>query len=78
MLVSYKDQIALRIIPGGFPNTIIQRCREVTGIKPREMLQDKYPDVLSDELTSESMITDAPMHINIKEGATPRKVTTAR
>ena len=24
MLVSYQDLIALRIIPGGFPNTILQ------------------------------------------------------
>ena len=38
MLVSYKDLIALQIIPGGFPNTIIQKCREVTRIEPREIL----------------------------------------
>ena len=25
MLVSYKDLITLQIIPGGFPNTIIQK-----------------------------------------------------
>ena len=78
MLVSYKDLIALQIIPGGFPNTIIQRCREVTRIEPRETLLCEYPDVLSDELSPEPMKTDAPMHIHIKEGATPRKVTTAR
>ena len=38
MLVSYKDLIALQIIPGRFPNTIIQKCREVTRIEPRETL----------------------------------------
>ena len=43
MLVSYKNLILLRIIPGGFPNTIIQKCREVTGIEPREMLLEEYP-----------------------------------
>ena len=35
MLVSYKDLITLQIIPGGFPNTIIQKCREVTRIDPK-------------------------------------------
>ena len=78
MLVSYKDLIALQIISGGFPNTIIQKCREVTRIEPKEILLEEYPDVLSDELSPEPMKTDAPMHIHIKEGATPRKVTTAR
>ena len=78
MLVSYKDLIALQIIPGGFPNTIIQKCREVTRIEPREVLREKYPDVLSDELSPEPMKTDAPMHIHIKEGATPKKVSKAR
>ena len=34
--------------------------------------------MLSDELSPEPMKTDAPMHIHIKAGATPRKVTTAR
>ena len=42
------------------------------------MLLEEYPDVLSNELSPEPMKTDAPMHIHIKEGATPRKVTTAR
>ena len=63
-----------RQIPGGFPNTIIQKCREVTRIEPREVLLSEYLDVLSDELSPEPMKTDAPMHIHIKEGATPRKV----
>ena len=56
----------------------IQKCREVTRIEPREILLEEYPDILSDELSPEPMKTDAPMHITIKEGATPRKVTTAR
>ena len=73
----YKRQ-ALQIVPGGFPNTIIQKCREVTRIEPRETLLSEFPDVLSDELSPEPMKTDAPMHIHIKEGATPKKVTTAR
>ena len=38
----------------------------------------KNPDVLSSELSPEPMKTEAPMHIHIKEGDTPRKVTTAR
>ena len=42
------------------------------------MLLSKYPDVLSDELSPELVKTDAPMHIHIKEEATPSKVTTAR
>ena len=42
MLVSYKDLITLQIIPGGFPNTIIQKCREVTRIEPRETLLSEY------------------------------------
>ena len=66
MLVGYKDLISLRIIPGGFPNTIIQMCREVTRIEPKEMLPEEYPDILSDKLSPEPMKTDAPMHIHIK------------
>ena len=61
-----------------YKRQIIQKCREVTRIEPREILLDEYPDVLSDELSPEPMKTDAPMHIHIREGATPRKVTTAR
>ena len=68
MLVSYKDLITLQIIPGGFPNTIIQKCREVTRIDPKESLLEEFSDVLSDELSPEPMKTDAPMHIHIKEG----------
>ena len=63
---------------GGFPNTIIQKCSEVTRIEPMETLLSEYPDVLSDELSPEPMKTNTPMHIHIKGGATPRKVTTAR
>ena len=73
MLVSYKDLITLQIIPGGFPNTIIRKCREVTRIKPKGILLEEYPDVLSNKLSPEPMKTDAPMHIHIKEGATPKK-----
>ena len=56
MLVSYKDLITLQIIPGG-PNTIIQKCREVTRIDPKESLLEEFPDVLSDELSPEPMKT---------------------
>ena len=73
MLVSYKDLISLQIIPGGFPNTIIQKCREVTRIEPKETLLSKYPDVLSDELSPEPMKTDTPMHIHIKGGGHTKK-----
>ena len=68
MLVSYKDLISLQVIPGGFPNKIIQKCREVTRIEPKEILLSEYPDVLSDELSPEPMKTDTPMHIHIKGG----------
>ena len=57
MLVSYKDLITLQIIPGGFPNTITQKCREVTRIDPKESLLSEFPDVLSDELSPEPMKT---------------------
>ena len=67
------------MIHRGFPNTIIQRCREVTCAKPGEMLLHEYPDMsVSDKLSPEPMKTEAPMHIHIKEGAAPNKVTTAR
>ena len=46
MLVSFKDLIALQIIPVGFPNTIIQKCREVTRIEPNEILLEEYPELL--------------------------------
>ena len=78
MLLSYTDLISLKIIPGGFPNTIIESCREITTCSEREKLIRDYPDVLSDELSPQPMKTEKPMHIHLKEGAVPRKVTSAR
>ena len=78
VLVSYTDLIAPRIIPGGFPNTIVETCREVTTNSECENLIKEYPDVLSDELSPRPMKTDKPMHIHLMEGAVPRKVTSAR
>ena len=75
MLLSYTDLISLRIIPGGFPNTIIESCREITTCSEREKLIRDFPDVLSDELSPQPMKTEKPMHIHLKEGAVPRKVT---
>ena len=57
---------------------LVTNYTEVTRIEPKEILLEEYPDALSDELSPEPMKTDAPMHIHIKEGTTPRKVTTAR
>ena len=71
---SYTDLIALKIIPGGFPNS----CREVTTDKACEKLIRDYPDVLSDELSPNPMKTDKLMYIHVKEGAIPRKVTSTR
>ena len=78
MLLSYTDLILLKIIPGGFPNTIIESCREITTCSEREKLIRDFPDVLSDELSPQPMKTEKPMHIHLKEGAVPRKVTSAR
>ena len=78
MLLSYTDLIALKIIPGGFPNTVIESCPEITTSSECEKLIMEYPDVLSDELSPRPMKTDKPMHIHLKEGAVPRKVTSAR
>ena len=78
MLLSYTDLIALRIIPGGFPNTVVEACREITTDSECEKLIKDYPDVLSDELSPRPMKTDKPMHIHLMEGAVPRKVTSAR
>ena len=36
MLVSYRDLIALQIIPGGFPNTIIQNAGRLQESSQRE------------------------------------------
>ena len=77
MLLSYTDLIALKIIPGGFLNTIIDSCREVTTDEACEKLIRDYPDVLSNELSHNLMKKDEPMHIHVKEGAIPRKVTPA-
>ena len=65
MLLSYTDLIALRIIPGGFPNTVIEACREITTDSECEKLIKDYPDVLSDELSPRPMKTDKPMHISL-------------
>ena len=78
MLLSYTDLIALKIIPGGFPNTVIDSCREVTTDTTYEKLLRDYPDILSNELSPKPMKTDKPMHIHVKEGAIPRKVMSVR
>ena len=78
MLVSCVDLIALRAIPRGFPNTEIVECRKLGTRDPREILLEEFPVVLSDELSREPMKTEAPMHISMKKGANPKKVTTAR
>ena len=77
MLLSYTDLIALKIIPGGFPNTVFESCREITTSSECEKLIKDYPDILSDELSPRPMKTDKPMRIHLKEGAVPRKVTSA-
>ena len=66
MLLSYTDLISLKIIPGGFPNTIIESCGEITTCSEREKLIRDYPDVLSDELSPQPMKTEKPMHIHLK------------
>ena len=60
------------------PNTIIESCGEITTCSEREKLIRDYPDVLSDELSPQPMKTEKPMHMHLKEGAVPRKVTSAR
>ena len=60
MLLSYTDLIALKIIPGGFPNTIVKTCREISTNSECENLIKGYPDVLSDELSPGPMKTDKP------------------
>ena len=46
MLLSYTDLIALKIIPGGFPNTIVEACREITTDSECEKLIKDYPCLL--------------------------------
>ena len=58
MLLSYTDLISLKIIPGGFPNTVIESCREITTNSECEKLIRDYPDILSDELSPRPMKTD--------------------
>ena len=60
------------------PNTIVETCREITMNSECEKLIKDYPDVLSDELSPRPMKTDKPMRIHLKDGAVPRKVTSAR
>ena len=50
----------------------------ITTCSEREKLIRDYPDVLSDKLSPQPMKTEKPMHIHLKEGAIPRKVTSAR
>ena len=65
MLLSYTDLIDLKIIPGGFPNTIVETCREISTNFECENLIKDYPDVLSDELNPRPMRTEKPMHIHL-------------
>ena len=76
MLISCADLIRLRAIPKGFPNVVIEECRAATE-DWRKTLMEEFQDVLSDELSPKPMKTETPMHISLKKGVTPKKVTSA-
>ena len=76
MLVSCDDLIKLQVIPEGFPNVLIKKCRAISDYK--SILIEEYPNVLSDELSPTPMKTEKPMHIHLRRNATPTKVTSAR
>ena len=78
MLLSCQDLITLKAIPIGFPNSVVESCKQVKFEPYRTTLLEEFTDVLSDELNPKPMKTAAPMKISIKRGANPRKVTSAR
>ena len=43
MLLSYTELIAVKIIPGGFPNTVVKSCCEITTSSECEKLIKDYP-----------------------------------
>ena len=91
ILVAWHDLAALRVIPKGFPNTIVvEEASHISATQQRVMaastspfeagvrrLKDEFSDVFSDTLKQQPM-HGPPMKINLKEGSTPKKVVSAR
>ena len=76
MLVSCRDLVKLQVIPKGFPNQRIQWCQRTCEFK--DLLIKEFGSTLSDDLNPEPMKSEKPMHISLRPGAIPTKVTTAR
>ena len=74
MLISCSDLIKLRAIPSKFPNAIVEECRAANEDYTK-ILMEEFKDVLSDELSPTPMKTETPMHISLKKGVVPKKVT---
>ena len=78
MLISCSDLIKLKAIPSRFPNAIVEECRAAQEEDYTKILMEEFKDVLSDELNPTPMKTKTPMHISLKKGVAPKKVTSAR
>ena len=76
MLVSCNDLVRLQVIPEGFPNQRIQWCQRTCEFK--DLLIKEFGSTLSDDLNPEPMKSEKPMHVSLKPGAVPTKVTVAR
>ena len=72
-LISWHDLMSLKIISPQFPALVAQL--DSTSLREETIL--KYPKVFQDRLTEVPMFTD-PVHIHLKDGATPFRVSAAR
>jgi hypothetical protein len=81
LLISWHDLIALGVLPKDFP--AVQYIRGITTkdlVVPNDSvdkIKSDYSDVLSDKLNP-NPIAGPPMHVELKEGAVPRRCTIAR
>ena len=77
LLVGCEDLRRLKIIPANFPHQTVRSVSSFASMKQK--LLEKYPDTLSDSLSSIPMKTpDGHMHINMDKDATPHHQVVAR
>ena len=79
MLLCCSDMAILKMLPRGFPHEVVRTAKSwEQGQDICDKLIAKYPDTLSDDLGSATINSDNPMHIHLREGAVPRRVSVAR
>jgi len=75
MLISRTDLKTFKVIPQGFPFSIVNCCNIEEKSK---VVLDDFDDVATDSLNITPMVTEKGMKINLTKSATPKRVSIAR